>query len=98
MALNPGTTASDITAALVTKRTSEGRATSSQEQAEMTAYWTDIINALYNRIKADMVVTTKIEIGQTVLIPATSAPGTASNGATNEAWTGVADAANGGIA
>lgn len=84
MALNVSTTVSDIVAAL----NAQNRNTATESEC-----WTAVITALYNRIKADMVVTTKIASGQTIAATGADPQGgtVTSTGTNNTDWTGVAN-------
>lgn len=82
MALNVTTTVSDIVAGL----NAQDRNTATE-----TDRWTAVITALYNRIKADMEITTQIAAGQPVTIPSTAATGSPSTGDNSAPWTGIAN-------
>lgn len=84
MALNVSSTVADIVAAL----DAQDRNTMTETQR-----WTAVITALYTRIKADMVVTSKIASGQPITATGTDPQGgtVSSTGSNSTNWVGIAD-------
>lgn len=83
MALNAATTANEIVTAIETAR---GSAIPAPHRATAVAYWTAIIDALYTRIKADILIQSQVAAG----IAGTVTSGAGSPGNTITSATGTA--------